>query len=499
MSHDVLTIRGARLVPVGRCAPADPVDLRIADGQVIEIAKSLPDIGSRQIHADGRWLIPGLWDNHVHMTQWAHNLTRLDVSASSSAADVVRIVRAHDMVHPDRTTTIIGFGFRSAGWVTQPTVAQLDEAVPGRPVVLISGDAHNGWLNSVALSMLGLPPRDGAINENAWFDVFPMLSNLPGVERDPVDAYRAALALAARTGVVGITDMEFANSAATWGELVPKGLDTLRVRASTYLHGLEQTIADGLRTGQPIPGGGSTVTMGPLKIIADGSLSTMTALCCQPYAGKSTRGAHNVSPERLLEAMHLARANGLLAAIHAIGDAAVTMVLDTFEASGIHGSIEHAQLLDPKDVPRMAALGVTAAVHPAHIYDDRDLSDRLWPGCAERSFMLRSMLDAGVTVTLGSDAPVAPLDPWLAMAAAVHRSADSREPWGGGQAITPAEALACSTDGRRTIDIGSLADLVLLDADPLAESPDTMTAAHRLRTMPVATTLLGGRVVYDAR
>lgn len=499
MPHDFLTIRAARLVAVGPVAPAGPVDLRITDGQVVEVADSLPDNGSREIHANGRWLIPGLWDNHVHMTQWAHNLTRLDVSASANAADVVRIVRAHDAVHPDRTTTIIGFGFRSAGWAIQPTVAQLDQAVPDRPVVLISGDAHNGWLNSVALSMLGLPARETAINENAWFDVFPLLSKLPGVEQDPVDAYRAALSLAARSGVVGVTDMEFANSVATWGELVPKGLDTLRVRASTYLHGLEQTIAGGLRTGEPIPGGGSTVTMGPLKIIADGSLSTMTALCCQPYAGRNTRGAHNVSPEQLVDAMHLARANGLQAAIHAIGDAAVTMVLDAFEASGIRGSIEHAQLMDPGDLPRMAALGVTAAVHPAHIYDDRDLSDQLWPGCAERSFMLRSMLDAGVDVTLGSDAPVAPLDPWLTMAAAVHRSADSREPWGAGQAITPAEALASSTDGRATIDVGSLADLVLLDADPLADSPDTMTASHRLRTMSVATTIVGGRVVYDAR
>ena len=499
MPEEALTIRDARLVPVGRPAPTHPIDLRIVGGRVVEAAASLPDDGSAQLRADGRWLIPGLWDNHVHMTQWAHNLTRLDVSASSSSFDVVRIVRAYSAANPDPRTTIIGFGFRSAGWDVQPTVAQLDDAVPDRPVVLVSGDAHNGWLNSVALSMLGLPARETAINENAWFDVFPLLSNLPGLERDPVDAYRDALALAARTGVVGITDMEFAGAVDTWGDLVPRGLDTLRVRTATYLHGLDRAIETGLRTGEPIPGGGSTVTMGPLKIIADGSMSTLTAMCCQPYAGKDTRGAHNVSPEQLLEALNRARANGLLAAVHAIGDAAVTMVLDAFAASGIRGSIEHAQLMDPADVPRMAALGVTAAVHPAHIYDDRDLSDQLWPGCAERSFMLRSMLDAGVNVTLGSDAPVAPLDPWLAMAAAVHRSGDSREPWGGGQAITPAEALACSTDGQQTVGVGSLADLVLVDSDPLGNSPDMATTAHRLRTMSVATTLVGGRVVHDSR
>ncbi|NYJ75097.1 amidohydrolase family protein [Allobranchiibius huperziae] len=498
MQSEPLTIRAARIVPVGRPAPSGAVDLHLEDGRVVEVGKALPDRGFRQVDAGGRWLTPGLWDHHVHMTQWAHTLSRLDVSASACPDDVVRIVRAHDRASGDRHSSIVGFGYRSAGWPAAPTVRELDEAVPDRPVVLISGDAHNGWLNSTALRLLDLPLRDTPISENAWFDVFPLLAALPGAEPDPVQAYRAVLRNAASKGVVGITDMEFESSVATWGRMVPLGLDTLRVRASTYLYGLDTTIAAGLRTGDAVPGGAGMATMGPLKIIADGSLGTMTALCCAPYAGHATRGTCNVSPEELLQALRTARAHGLDAAVHAIGDAAATMVLDAFRDSGIRGSIEHAQLLDPTDITRMAALGVRASVQPAQLYDDRDLSDQLWPGCADRSFMLRSMVDAGVQLRMGSDAPVAPLDPWLAMAAAVHRSADTRGPWGAAQAITPAEALAASTDGQRTVAVGSPADLVLVDADPLAAAGDSAVAGHALRTMGVAATLVGGRVVHDA-
>ena len=150
----------------------------------------------------------------------------------------------------------------------------------------------------------------------------------------------------------------------------------------------------------------------------------------------------------------------------------MTEALDAFEETGARGGIEHVQLTTRDDVRRLAALGVRASVQPAHLLDDRDVTERLWPGRAERCFPLRWMVDAGVDVVLGSDAPVSPLDPWLAVAAAVHRSADEREPWHPEQAITAREALAASTDGWGTVAVGHPADLVLLDADPLAGDSD---------------------------
>ena len=146
----------------------------------------------------------------------------------------------------------------------------------------------------------------------------------------------------------------------------------------------------------------------------------------------------------------------------------------------------------------MGRLGVVASVQPAHLLDDRDVTAACWPDRAERCFMLRSMLDAAVALALGSDAPVSPLNPWLAMAAAVHRSADEREPWNPAEALTPAQALAASTDGATTVAVGSPADLVLLDADPLAAAEDSAAAGAALRAMPVAVaaTLVGGRIVH---
>ena len=145
----------------------------------------------------------------------------------------------------------------------------------------------------------------------------------------------------------------------------------------------------------------------------------------------------------------------------------------------------------------MAELGVRASVQPAHLLDDRDLTELAWPGRAERCFAFRWMLDDGVELALGSDAPVSPLDPWLAIAASVHRSDDDREPWHGEQGLSPAEALAASVDGQPTVGVGSPGDLVLLDADPLAVGADSAATGTALRAMSVALTAVGGRVVHS--
>jgi hypothetical protein len=148
------------------------------------------------------------------------------------------------------------------------------------------------------------------------------------------------------------------------------------------------------------------------------------------------------------------------------------------------------------DVTEMGRLGVIASVQPAHLLDDRDVTELIWPDRADRCFPLRWMRDDGVELALGSDAPVSPLDPWLAMAAAVHRSADDRPAWHPEQAITAKEALAGSVDGRGSVRAGMPADLVLLDADPLDASGTSADQAARLRAMSVAATWVAGRLVH---
>jgi len=240
--------------------------------------------------------------------------------------------------------------------------------------------------------------------------------------------------------------------------------------------------------------------MGPLKIISDGSLNTRTAWCCEPYADADVlehpAGLPNQSGAELRAMLGRAAGAGLEVATHAIGDAAVADALVAYADTGATGSVEHAQLVRRDDVRRMAGLGLRASVQPAHLLDDRDLTEKVWPGRGERCFAFRWMLEDGVELALGSDAPVSPLDPWLAMAAAVHRSADDRDPWHAEQALTPAEAFSASVDGRPTLAPGSRGDLVLLDSNPLAAAETTAETAANLRAMPVALTVVAGRVVH---
>lgn len=496
-----LLIRQARIVPVeGGTVPTGPVDLRIVGDRVVEMAPHLPPSTDDEVlDAQGRWLIPGLWDQHVHMGQWAATAGRLDLSTTTSPEDAVRLIgdeiaARHGGVAGE---VIQGFGHRAAAWDRQPTVAELDAVSGDVPVVLISGDAHHGWLNSAALHLLDVPLRDTVVEENEWFPVFARLDEATTTAEGRRTAYAKVLNAAVRRGVVGVRDMEWADNATDWAQRSDTGLAVVRVRTATYAAGLADTIAAGRRSGDVLDKAG-LITMGPLKIISDGSLNTRTAFCHDPYVGDDVleypRGRANNSPEELAELLGTATAHGLDVAVHAIGDAAVGIALDAFSHTGARGTIEHAQLVAATDVARMAALGVVASVQPAHLLDDRDVTHQCWPDREDRCFPLSSMLAAGVTLAMGSDAPVAPLDPWEAMAAAVHRSADEREEWNAAETITVAQALAASVDGASTVDVGSLADLVLLDADPLVVGESGAAVAAHLRSMSVAATIIAGVV-----
>jgi predicted amidohydrolase YtcJ len=372
-------------------------------------------------------------------------------------------------------------------------VAMLDAVAPDVPVVLIAGDGHHAWLNSRALERLGLPAREGVVAENEWYEAYTRIEAVLEPDVSPA-AYRRTLERAAALGITGLVDLERGQTAADWE---PRSTP-VRVRVATYADGLDATIAAGLRTGDALPGSPALVTMGPLKIISDGSLNTRTAWCCEEYADGSGTGAPNQTSAELVGLLDRAHSNGLEVATHAIGDEALRDALTAYDLSGASGSIEHAQLVRRDAVAELARLGLRASVQPAHLLDDRDVTEELWPDRAERCFAFRWMLDAGVPLAFGSDAPVSPLDPWLAMAAAVHRSADDRPAWHPEQALTPREALAASVDGQGSVHAGMPADLVLLEADPLPERDDTAASAAYLRRVPVALTLVAGEVAHSA-
>lgn len=479
----IRAVRNAR--PLGG---HDPVDLVLRDGIIAAVAPadaldiaSGPDV----IDADGRFVLPGLWDEHVHMTQWAQARRRIDVGEAESAAEAAAIVRSALAGRTDADDVIVGIGFRDGLWPDTPTASVLDAVVADRALVLISADVHSVWLNSAAMVRFGVESGDGLLREEAAFAVTRTLDSASDTVID--EWVREAAADAAARGVVGIVDLEMRWNLDDWMRRVGGGFDALRVEFGVYPQHLDRAIAQRLRSGLPVAG---EVSVGPLKVITDGSLNTRTAYCCDPYpdATEHAYGLLTVPPCDLQPLMARGHAAGFRLAIHAIGDAANRLALDAFARLGHGGRIEHAQLVRRSDLPRFAALGVTASVQPEHAIDDRDVAERYWPGRTHRAFPLRDLIDSGAHVVLGSDAPVAPLDPWIAISAATARTRDERAPFHAEQAITVAEALAASTRSR--IAAGEHADLVLVDADPLEMD------ARQLRSMPVAHTLMAGRPTF---
>jgi hypothetical protein len=200
----------------------------------------------------------------------------------------------------------------------------------------------------------------------------------------------------------------------------------------------------------------------------------------------------------LLGLARAAVAQGFLPAIHAIGDRATTLALDTFEALGplpadlasIGGSIEHAQLVATADLPRFAALGVRASVQPEHAMDDRDVADHYWAGRTGRAFAYRALWEAGAELALGSDAPVAPLDPWVTISAAVSRRRDGQQPWHLEQALPIEAALGASWGGEQDLAVGGPADLVVTEQNPVTAD------GQQLRHMPGHATMVAGEWTY---
>lgn len=489
-----MLLRNARLTGGGA-----PVDLQIIDAAVrIRPQAARPDATDReppgeQVDLGGRFVLPGLWDGHVHFDQWSAARQRLDLAGTASAAAVADRVRTRLAAgSPPDGTVLVGYGFRDGLWPDAPSTRVLDEVSGAVPVVMISADLHAAWFNSAALARIGRPDHPtGLLREQDWFPITGQVVAVPEAVADTWAA-QAAEAAAAR-GVVGIVDFELPDSSRNWMRRIPSGQDRLRVVCSVWPEALETAISRGFRTGDALPGTDGLATMGPLKVITDGSLNTRTAYCDDPYpglAGLDAYGILAVPPEQLLPLMRRAWSAGLDTAIHAIGDHANSLVLDAFAEVGSRGSVEHAQLLRPGDFRRFAELGVVASVQPEHAVDDRDVADRHWAGRTDRAFAYARLVAAGATLSLGSDAPVAPLDPWPAIAAAIHRSKDDRPRWHPEQEIPVAVALAASSRGRAGVADGDVADLVVVDLDPASADP------AQIRTMPVAATLVGGRFTY---
>lgn len=477
----------------------------IASGSVSIPTSAAAPADETTIDADGLWVIPGLWDCHTHFTQWAKTLGRLDLINARSAAEAMDMLRRHlderraaGTLDPD--AFVVGMRFRHSLWADdeQPTLAAIDAVTGEQPVALSSADMHCGWVNSAAARRLGVHvDGSGLVGELEWFNAYTAFDKVPGAAEETDRLLREAERDAANKGVVGIRDYEMAENIDTWINRFAAGINGLRVDAGVYPEWLQAALDAGWHTGNPLPGSAGLGHVGAMKLISDGSLNTRSAYCSTPYSGiePPTYGTLSYTPQQIEDYMRLAAEHGFDIACHAIGDEANTIALNAVAATHAHGSIEHAQMLKPFDIPRFAELGLAASIQPQHAMDDRDVITRFWANPAGIPYPFRALHDVGTTLRMGSDAPVAPLDPWLAISAAVFGAESSdREPFQPEQCLDVHTSLAASTaTGRDRLASGDPADVVLLDADPYAaDTPEAM------RAMPqhVVMTLLCGERTY---
>ncbi len=498
---DLLVLRDARF-------PGDAalVDVVVGDGRIAAVrpAGTMPGrVDVADVDLAGRTLLPGLWDMHAHLTQWSLARGQLDLVTATSARDAATRVREALDARPgaEDQDLLVCRRMRSATWPDVPHRILLDRVAPTTPVVVQNIDLHLVWCNGAALRLMGQPDDPTGVLREA--DAYRVLETLTGRKTATQDALvAAALVEASARGVVGIKDFEFGDALPDWQRRLRAGRLPVRIDTTVYRSHLDGAIERAWPTGTVVPDTHGLVRMGHLKVFVDGALNSGTALCHDPAVAGLPVIAESAEGEEVELADHghlatapddlralLARAwqHGIAPSVHAIGDRAVTMALDAIDHVGCPARIEHAQLVADDDVARFGRPDLVASVQPAHCTDDRDVTDDRWSDRSHRAYRFADLVAAGARLEFGSDAPVSPLDPWAAIAAAVTRTDDDRPSWHPEQCLDVATALAASARGRERVHVGDPADLVVCDDDPTTCSVDL------LRTGPVAATMVAGR------
>ena len=488
--------------------PAGPVAGELAVGHD-GLIRGTPPPDALGVDLQGACVVPGLNDAHVHFPTWSLAQTQVRLEEARSLEDALAAVAAGvGGIAPG--AWLRGLGWRDAGWAEPPDRWALDRVTGDVPTALTSKDYHSLWLNSAAIARAddlevpgGVVERDaaghptGVIREAAAW-VFRDRHAMPSMD-ELVEAAADGVRLANSRGVTAIHDKDgWMGALEVFQRLRERGELHLRVWQSVPHERLPHLAELGLRSGF----GDDLIRLGYLKVFMDGTLGSATARLLDGS------GVEITSRAELEDIVRRAAAAQFPVAVHAIGDAANRDALDAFAAArdawvprGLRPRIEHAQLLAPEDVSRFAEIGVSASVQFSHAPSDRDLADRLWEG-RTGAYAFRSLLDAGARLANGSDAPVEELDPLAGIAAGVRRTIDEREAWRPDQAVTAEEALRAATvnpawlagdEGRRGMLVpGQMADLAVLDRDPLGCAPDQLPQIRVLATM------LGGRWVHVA-
>lgn len=506
---DAVGIRDGRVVRVG-----DAADLRQDRGP-----------GTRVLDGNGGFVMPGFIDSHVHFLAGGAALSSVQLRNAATPTEFVRRIAAFaDGVEPG--TWITGGAWDHQLWGGElPTREWIDEHTPGHPVWVTRHDLHMGLANSNALraadiSARGEAPAGGEI-------VRDPATGLPtGVlkdmamglveraipdrsERDLDRALAAAAAHAVSNGITQVHDMQGWTDLEVYRRARAADALPLRLYSVVPLSSWER-LQDLVETDGR---GDDRLWWGGVKAFVDGSLGSLTAWFHEPYdTDPSNTGLVVTDLDQLQRSIQSADAAGLQVIVHAIGDRANDWLLDTYDAVARSAGrrdrrlrIEHAQHVSTSAPQRFASQGVIAAMQPYHAIDDgRWAETYVGAGRIDRTYAIRTLLEAGARVAFGSDWTVAPLDPIAGVFAAVtRRTVDGRNPggWVPSQRIGVESALRAytrdaayagfsdSTTG--FIGRGAYADLVILDRNPLAVDP------VGLESVQVVHTMVEGETVFE--
>lgn len=532
---DLLLVNGTVLT-VNQMQPlAEAVAVR--DGKIHAVGRSADLVGLRQsttrvIDLDGATVIPGLIDAHTHFVSGSEALGQVRLGGVTTLAEWQERVR-EKVAQTKPGEWVVGRGWddtKRTDIVSLPSKSDLDAIAPDNPVYLGRADGHVGWANSLALRLAGIDGgredpyggrivRDdrgeptGILLETAKKLVEAILPTPDHASR--TEALRRGLAEAARYGITGIHDNAPREDIVLYQEFRERGELTLRV--NTLVRGwevdqpfLEPMLAIGARTGF----GDDWIKLGALKISLDGTLGSRTAAMLAPYSDDmDNTGVFRISQAELDPIVETAHRNHIQIALHAIGDAACTMALDSIERAtkaydwpDHRHRVEHEQVITEYDMRRFAELGVIASLQPVHaITDLLWVESRVGRARLKTSYAWQSFLKLGAHICLGTDWPVETLDPRVGLYEAVTRQDLQGNPPGGQmpeEALTIEQVLKGYTldsawaehaeHKKGSIEPGKYADLTILAQDPTAITP------RELLSLEVLGTIVEGRSVYAA-
>lgn len=509
--------------------------LAIGGDRIIAVGKSdeireFVGPGTRVLNAGGRLVTPGLIDSHVHLSGLGWSRQQLDLVGTKSEAQIAEMVRRRsEELPPGRW--VLGRGWDQNDWAdTQfPANQSISRAAPDRPVVLNRICGHACWANRKALEIAGIDrdtpdPPGGRILRDARGDATGVLidaaeslvwSKVPEAsDAEKAEALELALAECVQMGITGAHDAGVGRDTIALAQRMLKE-ERLPIRLYLMLSGGDQRLlSDMLAEGPRVGLGDHRLTIRAVKLFVDGALGSRGAAMFEPYSDEPDQsGLLILSEQQILAISKRALAAGYQVCTHAIGDRGNRITVNAYERAfrsrpdvvDHRFRIEHAQVLDAAEIPRIAELGLIASMQTMHCVSDMPwVHDRIGASRArEGAYLWRTLLEKGIIIANGSDAPVESVNPMLGIHAAITRQDHDGNPPGGwypDERMTRTEVLRSFTldaayaafeeEIKGSLEVGKLADLVVWSDDFLTAPPSAIPSTR------ADVTIVGGKIVY---